>query len=238
MIPRIVSDFLSQRRGPVGAWYNAYCEYRWGDPCLRLISSLADRKRLAIDVGANVGTYSFFMRRYACRCIAYECNPNLVEMLRYRFGNSIDIRAKAVSDKSGDIELRIPKSNVGHGVGRATIEPKNSLAGNFDGVDEITVRRVTLDDEINEPVGLIKIDVEGHEIAVLRGAQSIIDRDRPTLIIELEDRHNPGCVDSAFSFFAEHNYRIAYLRNRRLTDIDTHSKNVRNDTVNYIFIPR
>lgn len=238
MIPRFINDVLSENRGAIGAWYNAYREYRWGDPCLRQISSLADRNRVALDVGANVGTYSFFMRRYARKCIAYECNPNLVKLLRERFGQSIDIRAKAVSDQCGEIKFRIPRSHVGHGTGRATIEANNKLEGDFDGIDEMAVQRVTLDSDVDQPVGLIKIDVEGHEIAVLRGAQSIIERDRPTLIVELEDRHNPGCVDRAFHLLSEYNYRSMCLRNGKLTDIDSKNSEPKNDIINYIFLPR
>src|SRR5260221_9656663 len=91
VIPRFFDRILSDAPGAVGAYYNAYKTYRWGDPYLRLIASLADRSRLAVDVGAHLGDYTFFMRRHAAGCVAFECNPALVSHLRRRFGKSVDL---------------------------------------------------------------------------------------------------------------------------------------------------
>src|SRR3984885_4727896 len=127
MIPRRVDRMLSDAPGSLGAYYHAYKAYRWGDPYLRLIYALADRSRLAVDVGAHLGDYTFFMRRHAAGCIAFECNPALVAHLRRRFGQSVDIRSDAVSDQQGETVLRIPRSDAGKGLGRATIETNNTL---------------------------------------------------------------------------------------------------------------
>ena len=51
--------------GTIGACYNAYKAYRWGDPYIRLVATLADPRRLSIDVGAHLGDYIFFMRRHS-----------------------------------------------------------------------------------------------------------------------------------------------------------------------------
>jgi hypothetical protein len=87
VIPRIIDRVLSDAPGAVGAYYNAYKSYRWGDPYIHLIASLADRSQVAVDVGAHLGDYTFFMRRHAAGCIAFECNPALVAHLRRRLGN-------------------------------------------------------------------------------------------------------------------------------------------------------
>ena len=52
---------------------------------------------------------------------------------------------------------------------------------------EIELRR--LDDQGHGGVGFIKIDVEGHELAVIQGARRLLERDRPTLLVEIEQRH-------------------------------------------------
>jgi Methyltransferase FkbM domain len=57
-----------------------------------------------------------------------------------------------------------------------------------------------LDDLGLDNVGLIKIDVEGHELAVLRGAAHTLRRHQPTLVIEAEERHHPGAVAAVTEF--------------------------------------
>jgi FkbM family methyltransferase len=220
VIPRVVDRILSGAPGEVGSYYAAYKTYRWGDPHLRLISSLADRTRLAVDVGAHIGEYTFFLRRHAAKCVAFECNPALVAGLRRRFGTSVDIRADAVSDTAGETVLRIPRLAQGADLGRATIEAGNHLAGDFAGIDEVRVRTVRLDDVIDRPVGFIKVDVEGHELAVLRGATRILTADRPKLLLELEERHVPGCVAAAVTFLGGFGYRGAYLHEGRFVRLE------------------
>ena len=59
-----------------------------------------------------------------------------------------------------------------------------------------TVTVTTLDryaaEKLKEPVRVIKIDVEGHELAVIQGALDLIRRDKPLLVIECEGRHLPA----------------------------------------------
>jgi hypothetical protein len=50
------------------------------------------------------------------------------------------------------------------------------------------------------PVGFIKIDVEGHELSVIKGATALIRRDSPIILVELEDRHRPDAMRSFSSF--------------------------------------
>jgi FkbM family methyltransferase len=216
MIGRLLDPLLADAPGGLGAWYGAYKTWRWGDPYVRLVATLADRRRLAVDVGAHEGEWTFFMRRHAALCVAFECNPHLLARLQRRFGASVALRPEAVSDQAGVTELRIPRAPDGSGLGRATIEAANPLDGAFTRVDVLRVATVRLDDVIERPVGLIKVDVEGHELAVLRGAAGILARDRPNLVLELEDRHAPGCVAAARALLAGYGYRAAYLRDSRL----------------------
>jgi FkbM family methyltransferase len=218
MIPRFLDRMLLNAPGSAGAYYNAYKTYRWGDPYLRLISSLADRSRIAIDVGAHRGDYTFFMQRHSAGCIAFECNPVLVKHLQRRFGHSVEIRSDAVSDQAGTTELRIPRTDTGNGLGRATIETHN-LLDDFSDFDVVSVRTIKLDDIVHRPVGLIKVDVEGHEMAVLRGATRILKTDRPNLLLEIEERHMPGCVAAAFDFLGELGYRGAFLSDGKLVPV-------------------
>ena len=233
MIPGFLDRALAAAPGTVGRYYNAYKAYRWGDPYIRLVAALADRTRFAVDIGAHLGDYTFFMRRHAAGCVAFECNPALVAHLRRLFGGTVDIRPDAVSDQAGTAVLRIPTEEA-TGLGRATIEARNPLVG-FSSFNPVTVRTVRLDDAVQQPVGLLKIEVEGHEMAVLRGATRILERDRPNLIIELEDRHAPGCVAEAFAFLSMLGYRAAFLRNGELVTVQPGGP--ANGLWNYVFTP-
>ncbi len=69
-------------------------------------------------------------------------------------------------------------------------------------------------------VGFIKIDVEGHEQAVLRGAAGLIARQRPVVQVECEERHVPGAVASAARFFAALGYRGFFWKAAMLQPIE------------------
>ena len=84
---------------------------------------------------------------------------------------------------------------------------------------EIVVPLHRLDDLELETVGVIKIDAEGHELAVLGGAHDLIARDRPNVMIEVEDRHRPGSLAAVRSFFDERGYEGFFLVGRRIAPI-------------------
>lgn len=159
-------------------------------------------------MSAHRGAYTYFLNKYSAHCYAFEPNPLLAADLRKRFP-SVDIWATAVSDRPGSAVLRTPLKGELPDLNRSTIEPPsiNRLEGAFSGINAISVEAVRLDDVIHRPVAMIKIDVEGHELSVLAGSSEILKRDRPNLVIELEERHNPGIVDAAFSQLHELGYR-------------------------------
>lgn len=66
--------------------------YLAGERELRLLSHLCDRNRVSLDIGANVGTYTYFMRWYSRRVYAYEPNPELAARL-HRLYPDVVIRA-------------------------------------------------------------------------------------------------------------------------------------------------
>ena len=77
---------------------------------------------------------------------------------------------------------------------------------NFAQYETEDVKLMRLDDVIQNDVGFIKIDVEGHELAVLQGSTSLIYRSRPVLLIECEERHNRGGTSKLFEFMKAFDY--------------------------------
>ena len=86
------------------------------------------------------------------------------------------------------------------------IEPANRVAIGFWPVKSVTVQRCTLDSVVYDPVSLIKIDVEGHELDVLKGATTVLEKDRPGLLVECEERHRPGGTTEMFRFLESRGY--------------------------------
>src|SRR5205085_7556894 len=69
--------------------YRALKEWRRGEAELKLLPSLIDRHRNAIDVGANKGTYTYFMARLARHVYAFEPNPKMHAVLRRTIGSNV-----------------------------------------------------------------------------------------------------------------------------------------------------
>jgi FkbM family methyltransferase len=156
--------------------------------------------------------------RHSKGCIAFEPNPELARLVEHKYAaTGVRVFAYALSDHSGHATLRVPVIDGQECSALATIEPANSV-GDIQ-VREIVVPLHRLDDLELETVGVIKIDAEGHELAVLGGAHDLIARDRPNVMIEVEDRHRPGSLAAVRSFFDERGYEGFFLVGRRIAPI-------------------
>ena len=71
------------------------------------------------------------------------------------------------------------------------------VVGHVGGAEQIIVQRVCLDDLIEETVDLVKLDVEGHEPAVIRGMMSIISKNKPILLSEINEYWLRSCSHSS-----------------------------------------
>ena len=216
----------ARARIPLSAKIHHRAFYNWltGEPELRILKHVCDPSRAAVDVGANVGIYTYFLRRHSRRCYAVEPNPALVDVLKRSFGHSVEILPLALSDQTASVQLRLPTIDGTADHGRATIEDANRL----DRHDRtlIDVRTTRLDDLDLGAVGFIKIDVEGHEMAVLNGGRVLLARDRPVLLIESEERHKPGAIGELFAFLGERGYRGFFRLEGRLCPVDTFKTSV------------
>ena len=103
--------------------------------------------------------------------------------------------------------------------------------------DLFKVKKSRLDDVlINKVISFIKIDVEGHEKEVIDGSINIIKKYKPTLLVEIEKRHNNKPVHETIDYINALGYKSYYLENNNLIDT-TKLKNI--DTVNnFIFLSK
>lgn len=156
------------------------------------------------------------MRRHARLCHAFEPNPDYAWVYRRVLGEVI-LHCVALSDKAGREVFRIPLVDEVAYAGWGTLEPTPLFEGRETRDFEVELAR--LDDLGLDPVGLIKIDVEGHELAVLRGGRQTIRRDRPAILLESEERHRPGVLEELFAWMAEAGYQGFVLRGGKLTPL-------------------
>jgi FkbM family methyltransferase len=141
----------------------------------------------AIDIGANFGLYSLQMSRLYDKVIAFEPNADVAAPLITARLQNLTLIHEGISNKSGEARLFIPISNGVTLGGWASLDEHNCPeATDF---HKIVIPLSPLDSHHLGDVGLIKIDVEGHELQVLQGAEQTIRRSRPHLIIEVRDEH-------------------------------------------------
>lgn len=142
---------------------------------------------LFVDVGANVGYWSLLAAARGSRVIAFEPGPPMVESFKENIAlnpqlHDIDIRPVAVSDHPHDALLSIPEN------GERGLANLHSTGGSG-----VTIQAQTLDQAlaiITTPIDVLKMDIEGHEVQALAGAEDTFARLRPRLVaVELVGAH-------------------------------------------------
>src|SRR5581483_151830 len=113
------------------------------------------------DIGANIGIYTIAAARRGARVVSFEPNPRVAGLLRRNvalngMGDRVDVREVALAASPGETHLAI----------RGTLD----MGANIDQSGGVAVRAETL----SEPFDVAKIDVEGYEYEVLRGAAALL----------------------------------------------------------------
>jgi len=155
----------------------------------RALASLVkvDGKLIVLDVGANNGKWALDLSKNLENRISefhlFECAPYCFLGLADSANRLPGARIvhKAVSDRSGTNSLYLPDTELGTGSGLASLHERKDSSVRSHTYRTIEVQTVSLDEYISENaisrVDILKIDVEGHELAVLSGAsRAISDR--------------------------------------------------------------
>lgn len=171
------------------------------------------RPRVFFDVGANYGLHSLQLLAAGARVFSFEpnpaCHPWFLECCRAN-GLRAEIQAVAVGDRPGSVELAVPDGRTYMGTVVSSVR-----AGWNPGtlVKTLRVPQVTLDDVIalrGLTPDLVKIDTEGSDLAVLRGASTLLGTARP--IVAFESWVGGPERGELFSLLAEAGYEIEPLR--------------------------
>ncbi len=163
---------------------------------MRFLSALpAGSIDVAVDVGAAMGSYSWILNRVSRQVYAFEPgNVHNRYISRVVFGTKINVVQAAVGSVCGFVNLYTPglDSNALHS---ATLSRSNPVANLCDSrIDQ--VEQVTLDSflpvklAVGRTVDVLKVDVEGYELEVFKGAVALLSKHHPLVICEIEARHN------------------------------------------------
>jgi len=203
-----------------------------GEYELRVAPLLCDMRKISVDIGADRASYSVNICNHSANCIAFEPRPAQAAMIRdlaIATGLRIEVEAVALSNSAGLARLRILTKDPG----RSTIESANALEDpNRSPQTSMRVPKLRLDDYELREVGFIKIDGEGHELAVLQGAQQTIRASLPNLLVEIEERHRAGAIGDVSAFLTYLGYEGFFILDGKVLPLAQFDKSVHQDPAN------
>lgn len=168
----------------------------------RAIRALLAEGDIAVDVGANIGYTTYWLSQWvgaAGEVHSFEPVSEtfcwLADNMRKLRRQNVRLYRAAVSDHEGVAEIEVPHWSDGRGenlyearlVWESNAPPEQAIGDRREVLRE-SVPVVTLDSvfrHMNQPIVLVKVDVEGHEEKVLQGAFEILQRWKPALVMEV-----------------------------------------------------
>ncbi len=214
------------------------------EPELLIIPELVKPGATVFDIGANFGLHTRFMSEavgdtgqvhsFEPTITMYDVLSNNVESLNL---DNVATNQLALSDQDSELEFFVPirKDGSPNYYESSLVEPED-----IDSADYMTyiVDTTTLDSycEKNqiEKVDYLKIDVEGHEIAVLKGAEKLLRTSKPAIFLEVNEPLDDGAHGTAVKDLVHSlDYEVHTFDGREITPW-----HARYDDVNFLLLPR
>jgi FkbM family methyltransferase len=182
------------------------------------------------DVGANYGQFSIMLAAMAGvdgSVHAFEANPHICAILEANLAvngiHSVIVHQKAVYESSGETLLfPVPDLTKYISYGSFGVDPRAEKG--------IEVETIALDDvSVEKPVSFLKVDVQGADLMVLRGARSLIRRHRMPIVLEYEE-----CFQEQFETSLRDYTDIFDLIDYRIEDV----YNPYPGSINFLITPR
>lgn len=200
-----------------------------------MMATLIRVEGIFVDVGANSGVYSVMAAAVVPgrRIVAFEPLPDALSVLKSNFeingmADRVELHELALSEASGTAKFYLP--DPGHGLVEtsATLEPDFQPSHS---TVEVPIARFD-DISIPDTIGVIKVDIEGHEYAFLRGARETILRDRPIIFAEVVGPSKRAALGAFL-------HGVGYLDFRLRPDMAIHDGEVLFDNAawNHAFVP-
>jgi FkbM family methyltransferase len=156
------------------------------EPVRKVSIGLCGNKGLALDIGANVGLWSKDLCNHFDRVIAFEPVADFRDcLIKNVTGSNFEVRACALGESDTQINMIITAENTGHSHVDTTSIGSGSIP---------MYRLDTLD---LPQIDYIKIDCEGYENTILRGAKETILKYKPIMVVEHKKHKDVGHADTA-----------------------------------------
>lgn len=207
---------------PSGLWQKKIMDNTYDTFLFSRLNDFDLQDTVAYDIGAHIGFHSLYFARRGSKVFAFEPNPHNVERFTMIKDANEDIKNKisifpiAVSDKIGQETFTLNRDvesgrSSGSFIDRAdTIWDKNVFTER--GFVSTTVKTVPIDafeSTLSIPLpDILKIDVEGAEYLVLKGASHMFTKKRPLILIEV---HSPKAMQDVMSFLESHSYKTEII---------------------------
>ena len=167
------------------------------------VMSMVSPGKVAVDVGANIGIFSYGFLARGANVVAIEPQPACAKQIRafYDLGfprtssprrGQLDLHVEALGSEPGTATLYVPLKDGRVDDESASLKPDEGESVRID----VPVRR--LDDYGLDNVQVVKMDVEGRELPALQGASATILRWRPSILVEIEQRHHDEPIADVF----------------------------------------
>lgn len=208
----IESEFL--KKGLYGGWEKI---------SLQIWAYLSKNSKVIIDIGANTGTYALLARNNnpIAQIIAVEpIDINYSLLMKNIAKNNYDIRAEkiALSDKEGIATMYMLKDKLNYMT--SVNDNRYKLHPEIQGESEVITIEVPImpfsylvQKHNLLTIDLIKLDVEGHELAVLRSMEKVLVDHHPAILIEVIGDENAGNLDK---FFRNVGYKKFFAVNEKI----------------------
>lgn len=187
------------------------------------------------DIGANLGLRSMVSLTGKTETVLFEpnldLNKRLIENIELNKVGKYEVINECVSDETGELPFYISKSTYLSSLHEGMSAREGESI-------EIKIKVIKLDDyHYSLPPKYIKVDVEGFELNVLKGAQKLIQEFKPIWVLEIfpEDK-NKALI---YEFMSNYNYlcfAVTNKKNKSLKIIETFENYLSDLNVNYLFI--
>jgi len=188
------------------------------------LENFIKQDKVFLDIGAHVGTYTLVCAPQAKHTYSFECSPKTfcylaANLALHGLEEKVSPNSCALGELEGSFDYII-RSKDGGGNGIKALNDGDA------GLPKVKVQVRTLDSFHIESVGFIKIDVEGAELEVLKGARETLDKWGPPILFESwgewkTDVDSKGLRTQLFSYLASIGYRIQPVSGVRDTFLAT-----------------
>ena len=210
---------------PSGPWQEKIINDSYDTFSLHRLKEMDLDGKVFYDIGAHIGVYSFYLSRLLGKngaVHAFEPNPaNIERMTQIRDANNdmdnMHIHQIALSDQKGEIEF-MTNNNIESGRSSGGFISDADTIWNkavykhkgFVNTKSKTIQLDAIENElgIKRKPDIMKIDVEGAEYQVLKGAQETIEKYKPIIIMEV---HSIKSMHDVIGFLNSHSYKTEII---------------------------